>query len=196
MNYTMQIIHLPFHICSLYYLYFRKNLGLFQGKISQSLIYFRLQAKIRCRPCVNYFDVRKAGTDPVPVNLTSSLVSQRPLLLLGRCIPLLTQPGEDPTPQGGLLPGQDQVPSLRVQNLNTDSEPNSRQALGTNLPRLNSLELSFHPHPLPGGLGLLPPAAFVHGPPLTLAQPPNLGVGSDPSLSLTWHCGRSSVHIC
>lgn len=114
----------------------------------------------------------KAGTDPAPVTLRSSLVSQRPLLVLSDCIPLLTQPGEDPTRQGGLLPGQGQVRSLRVWNLNTDGEPNSQQALGTNMPRLNSPEFSFYTLALRGGLGLLPPAASGHGPPLPLSLSP------------------------
>lgn len=89
---------------------------LVQGKILQSLICFRLQAKMWHRPLLHYFNMLRAETDPVChtplLSLRSSLVSQRPLLLLSKFITLLThresgtQPGEEPTLQGRVITGQ------------------------------------------------------------------------------------------
>lgn len=84
------------------------------------------------------------GVIPPLPGFASGLVSQRPLLLLSKFITLLTHresgtgPGEGPALR---REGSSQVRvrslALSVREVNIDHDPKSKQALGTNVPRLN-----------------------------------------------------------
>lgn len=140
------------------YLHFGTNSRLFHGNTLQSLICFRSQVTIRTHPLSIILICQKPKlTSKALRSFASSLVSQRPLLLLCKFFVVLRP--ESPTRPGQelLLPGSSQVRDLRVREWNTDREPKSQRARGTSVPQLNSQELlSQSSPPAPG---LLPPAA-------------------------------------
>lgn len=111
---------------------------LFQNKILH--IFFRSQAKIWYRPFLNSFNKLKAVIHPLYIKTLlgfwSISVSQRPLLLLCKFTTLLTAPNlardKSTSREGSSLVRVRS--SVRVQNVNTDSELELEQAWGADVP--------------------------------------------------------------